>query len=519
MSGFSATIARLPGVFDDRMNPIVVKEIRQAVRSKLVASVLVLFLVVELVVLAIFLFSAEGGDYQMGPTAFMSLQGVLLATLLFFVPLYVGVRLAAERSDASADLLFITTIRPSSIVWGKWLAGCLVAVMIASACAPFMVITYLLRGIDLPSIAIVLCMDALAMLVAVLIAVMLACVPGTRASKALMGLVLLGVLISGFSMMMAMSGMLIFEGVGSMATGSDFWVGVAGILAGTFAVLGLMFVLTLAMLKPASSNRALPVRLYLMFAWLGTGLVLVGIDYWYSHFEITLVWGGLWVMLLQFALVAGASERDEWGPRMRRSIPRNPLLRPLALLHYSGAAGGIVWACLMLALTGFVVYLTSLWLGRGWSDRDVEAMLTFLGISSLYVLAYVLLGAMVRRGFGARVQSAATGAFTFLLIAIGCVVPPIVMFLVSPRGWDRQEEIWLLGNPWGILDNETNGVLSFRMWLIGSLAAAVMLLVSLPWLVSQVRRFRPLDAPTGAEQTMAEPPPPEPPNASVAVAP
>ena len=43
MSGFGATIGRL----SDRVNPIVVKELRQAVRSRIVTGIFIFFLVVK----------------------------------------------------------------------------------------------------------------------------------------------------------------------------------------------------------------------------------------------------------------------------------------------------------------------------------------------------------------------------------------------------------------------------------------------------------------------------------------
>ncbi|MEZ6193493.1 MAG: hypothetical protein R3C45_19660 [Phycisphaerales bacterium] len=55
---------------------------------------------------------------------------MLLTTCLLFVPLYVGRRLAVERSGVTSDLLFVSTIRPSSIVWGKLLASMIVMAMI-----------------------------------------------------------------------------------------------------------------------------------------------------------------------------------------------------------------------------------------------------------------------------------------------------------------------------------------------------------------------------------------------------
>src|SRR5262245_48681717 len=95
---------------DDRLNPIVIKELRQAVQSRLVAWALLVFLGLQLLVLGVMLLAREGrsgGDMEFtaGREVFMVLQGILLGSCMLFVPIYSGVRLAMERADANVDLL------------------------------------------------------------------------------------------------------------------------------------------------------------------------------------------------------------------------------------------------------------------------------------------------------------------------------------------------------------------------------------------------------------------------------
>ena len=135
----------------NRINPIAVKEFRQAVRNNLVVGVLTIFLVVNLVVL--------GGYLLMSPDAATSKTGgqavfgfvvaVLFFTCLGFVPLYTAIRLSLERNDAGMDLLYVTTIRPGAIIRGKYLAAMALTLLIYSACMPFLVFTYFMRGVDL----------------------------------------------------------------------------------------------------------------------------------------------------------------------------------------------------------------------------------------------------------------------------------------------------------------------------------------------------------------------------------
>ena len=91
-----------------------------------------------------------------GRNVFMFLLGILLITCIGFVPLYSGIRLSLERNDANIDLFFVTTITPGAIVRGKYLTAMALTLLIFSACMPFMILTYLLRGIDLPTIFFIL---------------------------------------------------------------------------------------------------------------------------------------------------------------------------------------------------------------------------------------------------------------------------------------------------------------------------------------------------------------------------
>src|SRR5438132_9368033 len=92
------------GIFErinDALNPIVVRELRQAVQGKFVAAVLLVLLVIQLAAIGIFIIAS--GDiatrFDAGREVFMVLLGLLLGACLIFVPAYTAVRLAAERSD------------------------------------------------------------------------------------------------------------------------------------------------------------------------------------------------------------------------------------------------------------------------------------------------------------------------------------------------------------------------------------------------------------------------------------
>src|SRR5450432_382731 len=81
------------------LNPIVIKELRQAVRSWAVTGMLLLFLTVLFITSLTFLVTqsfAVEANLQLGGSMFSAFMVILAGASVFFIPLYVGVRVAAE---------------------------------------------------------------------------------------------------------------------------------------------------------------------------------------------------------------------------------------------------------------------------------------------------------------------------------------------------------------------------------------------------------------------------------------
>lgn len=502
---------------DDRVNPIVVKELRQAVKSRFIMGVLLLMLALLVGTLLLFVMnsanlgrtsSAEGGNL------FGIFQGMLLAVCMLFVPVYLGARLTAERSSATSDLLYVTTLRPSSIVWGKLVAGMAVAGMIFAVCAPFMVVTYLLRGIDPPTILFVLALDAMVVLSASMLAIFLGALPVGWPVKILLGLIAGAV---GFYAFVAVTFMLMWEltrsGVGASMGSSDFWWTLLGVGSLWLSVIGLVFFMTVAMIAPATSNRALPIRLYLSVAWLLSAGVFLGLGLYHTDGEAMTAWAMCWAFVLLPALLLSTSERDVQGPRLRRAIPRSRLLRWPAFFLYSGAAGGMLWATGLFAATLGVAQFCGAAIDGGGYDGWQFFGLVKLGVTGLFVLGYALLGVLVRRtclSNRPKLQVATAGV-VFLAMMLAMIVPMIVVYALYPQTWDNHSEKWLFLNPLGPLmhhDGSWRRLYDYDYLLlaIAAVMAGVGALVNLPWFVRQVRAFVPLDAATRAGMAAPEPP-------------
>lgn len=142
----------------DRLNPIVLRELRQMTRNNFVVGLVICLLIAFFLISSIFLTTQlSGGSYSvaswkdqgMGAELLGTLFLVLAAGCITLVPVYVAFRFWWERCKYNFDLMYISTLPPSSIVWGKLLAALHLSSLVVAVCLPFMALTYFLRGVDI----------------------------------------------------------------------------------------------------------------------------------------------------------------------------------------------------------------------------------------------------------------------------------------------------------------------------------------------------------------------------------
>lgn len=511
----------------DTLNPIVVKELRQAVNSNFLVVTLVLFLGLQLLVVGLFLTNESmASSFNAGRDSFSALLFILLVICLLFVPAYTGIRLATERSIENVDLLFITNLRPWSIIWGKFLAAIVLTVLLFSAGMPFISFTYLLRGIDLPSIFSFMVINFIVVAAGIQCAILIGALPVKWVFKLILGMLWLGCLIvvalSLFGQAVLPGGLLDL-GIASRIGSWQFWGISLCVLVGGLTIMGILTLLAAVAISPLSANRALPVRIFCTVAWLITG---VGAAVWsYASNSIVPIggWVFLHVVLHSIGLFFAISERENVGMRIRRRIPRLWLLRPFAFLFYSGAAGGVVWSSVMMILTfifiaawsnifpfmGFPTNLQEiLWrlsieiafflsgalgshlIRHGLHIVDFNLLFFALPVFALYTFSYALGASLVRRCFVAnRVSSCHTWAIGLVLIGFSTTIVPIILFfyfgtlnvkcfIASPIA------------PFLYLDLHHDLMDKSAVVAVGS--AVLVGVLSIPWFVRQYSNFQPV---------------------------
>lgn len=503
-------------------NPIVVKELRQAVRSWAVTGMLLGFLCVLFLVTVGFLLGQSfhiNPNQALGREIFQFFLPVLSLVGFVFIPVYVGGRLTAERQDGNVDMLYITTLSAARIIRGKLLCGVYLLVLFFSVCAPFMVFTNLLRGIDLPTVFVLLVVAFLLSVLSLQTAIFLSCLPASKGLKLLVGLPAGGFMMSLVGMMTALSMEMMREGVGSRLGTWNFWGPALSLLFIGLLLFGFMHLAAIALISPVSANRALPLRSYATGGWLLTLIVAICWAVQSAALEPMNIWAGFAIGALILALLISVSEGDDVSVRIRRTIPESSSKRALAFCFFSGTAGGLAWTVLLgvatlvvasLMLDGGMLEVFTVWGGRSASPRllglATDGFAAFLSTVFLYALAYCLYGIFIHRRFQPHRPAIFAGLCSVALPALWAIVPKLVLFFLNKLSWDILQERHLgdIFNVFALKDRSA----TLEHLLCAIVMVAIGVVINIEWFLAQRRAFQPLRRGAAAVPPAIATPPP-----------
>ncbi len=355
------TFSRFAAKVDDLVNPIAIKEMRQAVNGNFITWLLIFFLAAQCVIVGfplIFNNDTVADNFSLGRLIFNLLLLVLLMTSILFLPSYITIRFTLERTKKNIDLFFFTNMRPVSIILGKTLAAMLLTLLFFSASVPFMTFTFLLRGLDLPSIFIVLFFNFLVVIFVIQLAILTATLPGGAISRGISAFAVISLFFFLFAGALFYSHNMLESGIGSTMNSGDFWVNGIIITSFVLTIAGLLFLLSVSIITSPSSNKSFSIRLYLVLLWFISGIITHLYSSIYSKDYFT-IWITIMTLLFCISMIIATSERQELGPRIRKKIPEKLYLRVPAFLLFSGSAGGIAFAAVMVCLTLFGGYMIS----------------------------------------------------------------------------------------------------------------------------------------------------------------
>jgi hypothetical protein len=458
--------------------PIVVKEIRQGLRAR-VFSIFFGLLLLACVVVALVAaaqFDAHGST-DLGPSCFRAFLSALAVVEFFVIPYTAFRAMAREREDETWVLLALTGLGPRRIVRGKVTSALAQGLLYASACAPFVLFSYYLNGIDLPTVLAALVMAAAWSALLICVAVAAATHAHSRIGRALAHFLTLGVLLGGTVMGIAFANVLADEGGRLLREEAGFRAFCAAVFTWSLTTAWLLSEGAASGLSLISENSARGPRLALMVQMVLGTAVGVAAALLIDGREGALV--GSVCTSLQLVLAGGfaISERDGFPPAFAKT---GTWLKPGALRSF-------------LLITALLTLCTVAWSVVFESGTGNRTVLRPLLSGPLYVALYLSLGVLAGRLSPLRRlgEPVATRVGFLIMTALGSALPPFIGLLMHEKPDDVVLNVL---NPLVGMVNELEHSNHVRSYAFGNkagflpvLGAATLLAAYLAWNVLSSR--------------------------------
>lgn len=431
------------GRIADQINPILIKETRQSLKSR--QFVYTFFALLA----AAFAWTVAGSFSQMpqiyttpsAPTMMLGYFAVLAIPMLLVVPLAAYRSLEVEIDDGTLELLSISTLSPWQIILGKLASSLLQILLYFVVLLPCMAYAYTLRGVDLLEMTLVAASLLASAVMLTVIAIFFAPMSHSRTGRTLTLLftvVMLLAAVAGISVIMV----LLIRNGNSLSDKELFFVIASAVSIG--GTLGhLLLTCAAAQLTPESENRSTRLR----WAVLGlstalifsTALATANLNYYVrgkgvvipqqtTLYSLIIATWTLWT----FSGAMFVSESANLTPRVRRELPSSILSRTLNTWFTPGHTTGFIFVCINVA--GLFVWFSH---GLRWlsgetlepthftiiqKDFDVINSLSVVFASYLIITLILVRWLMIaiRRNQNPRIEvgMAALLAITILMVLI-----------------------------------------------------------------------------------------------------
>jgi len=264
--------------FADWLSPMLVKELRQGMRSRAFMSAFLITQLLMILSVAFNLVSASGDEAGDGMSQFLNgLFWVMIGLpLLCVMPLRGFWSLHSEIKDGTLELVFLTHLSAWRIAVGKWTALTMQTLLLVCAVLPYVLLRYFLGGVD-----ILADLEGLLLLFIGSITFTAATVAMSPfESKLLRGLFILGMIFFLLFLLTYFVVWLVSQRIGGMSTGATNLSGIL-LCGGIFVVAVVSLALEIASSKiaPPAENHAIRKRLIgLGVLLLSPILVLLGLN-------------------------------------------------------------------------------------------------------------------------------------------------------------------------------------------------------------------------------------------------
>lgn len=418
----------------ERINPIVVKEVRQSLKSKqfsisfgltLIAAVSWTLIAVSLMVPRIYFVPA-------GVQLLTGFFCILQFPLMIIIPFSAFRSLTTETEDSTFELLSISALSAWQIVLGKMTSALLQILLYLSALAPCIVLTYLLRGVSMFSILFLLALTVAFAVSETAIALLLAAVSRARMLQAGATILLLIGLIVGyfFCTMMVVSGVL--QQLSNPP--KEMYLVMFGFATVILVALDLVLRAAAAAIDFPSENHSTPLRKRIV--------LLVGVILFWSTFAVVasreeefafvFLFGAFMVCMFLAALMTG--ELGIISPRARRTLPRTFGGRVLLTWFYPGAGMGYIFIVCLFAALVVTMYITEVYYAYSMQMTMGRSSIQYVGYLLLcYLTFYTGINRLIILGLARYMPSRMLGSVAMMavLLLVIHMVPLLLVYFLN----------------------------------------------------------------------------------------
>lgn len=238
----------------DRLNPIVIKELRQGLKYR---SFLLSFIGLQLaMIMSMFFYITSAvstrGDLRGADVFFWAMLNLLL---LLLMPLRGFQALYEELNGKTLELLFLTRMTSWKITFGKWIALVIQSLLMISAILPYFVLRYFLGSIDITQNLFALGGTILGSVVLMAVGVGLSCIT----SKVLRVLIFLGGALALWFMGVGLFAFMSFGGMvsgGPSSGGLPTWDETLALVIGSVLAIAFFIEYGASRIAPPAENHA-----------------------------------------------------------------------------------------------------------------------------------------------------------------------------------------------------------------------------------------------------------------------
>jgi hypothetical protein len=462
---------------DDKCNPVMLKELRQSVNGKSFRLLLDLLIVVLFITLYVTLFFINENPFTAGKNLFLIFYLILSIGVLLVIPSLIGTRFFDERKKKTMELLYTSTISPKSIIIGKYLSGVVLTLQFLSICLPFMVICYLMRGIDIFTILTYILIMFILFQPILMFAIFFSTLP---ISLMLFRGLLFGscVYLASFIFTLVTSSLTAF----SIINIQDLKFIIILSLISTEITL-FLFLLALIPISSKPSNRVMPVRIFFLFVFVFNMILC----YFFKALNASMIFLSIYYVLSILGILISCSEREEYNYRILKDIPKNFLKRFFFFPFYTGAVNGMTFfslSSLATILLFFILILNNPKYNTIMEDNFIFTVIAFSGYSFMISLIAFILKKYFFKKYFSRIP---TSAYAIILFFLSFFIPLILILITVPVKQYRIEniQVFFIATPIGCIFDNT-----FKVSLIlNSFLTLIALIVFIFYIISAFLKF------------------------------